>query len=486
MRENFKFLLVMFMSLIIQLGYSQEKRVSGAVTDQGGVPLPGVNVSVKGTSNGTQTDFDGKYSITVSQGQILVFSYIGMKTIERTVGAANVLNVALAEDTQALEEVVVVGYGVQRKRDVTGAITQVGGAEIASLASPSFESQLAGRAAGVQITTGNGVIGEAPRIRIRGIGSISSGTYPLIVVDGMPITTGDVGGYASTNALGDINPADIESMEILKDGSATAIYGSRAANGVILITTKKGKEGRMAVNYSNYLGVAKPVKAFDLLRTEDFITISNEKRSNRGQSPWASGNDFDTDWQDAVLVNNAFQQDHILSLNGGTEKTQYYASVGYTSQEGVTLANDMERFSMRTNVDQRVNDWLKLGASLAVTRTEYNGLNTGTNSLSGNIFSTIRQHPNVPIYNPNHPTGYNIDFASPAIVGRWDNNTTIGDNVPNIVYVLHKNVYNSKVNRTLANIYADIKLHSTLNFKTQINADESLTSGFLYWNPCSW
>lgn len=320
MRENFKFLLVMFMSLIIQLGYSQEKRVSGAVTDQGGVPLPGVNVSVKGTSNGTQTDFDGKYSITVSQGQILVFSYIGMKTIERTVGAANVLNVALAEDTQALEEVVVVGYGVQRKRDVTGAITQVGGAEIASLASPSFESQLAGRAAGVQITTGNGVIGEAPRIRIRGIGSISSGTYPLIVVDGMPITTGDVGGYASTNALGDINPADIESMEILKDGSATAIYGSRAANGVILITTKKGKEGRMAVNYSNYLGVAKPVKAFDLLRTEDFITISNEKRSNRGQSPWASGNDFDTDWQDAVLVNNAFQQDHILSLNGGTEK----------------------------------------------------------------------------------------------------------------------------------------------------------------------
>ena len=383
MRENFKFLLVMFMSLIIQLGYSQEKRVSGAVTDQGGVPLPGVNVSVKGTSNGTQTDFDGKYSITVSQGQILVFSYIGMKTIERTVGAANVLNVALAEDTQALEEVVVVGYGVQRKRDVTGAITQVGGAEIASLASPSFESQLAGRAAGVQITTGNGVIGEAPRIRIRGIGSISSGTYPLIVVDGMPITTGDVGGYASTNALGDINPADIESMEILKDGSATAIYGSRAANGVILITTKKGKEGRMAVNYSNYLGVAKPVKAFDLLRTEDFITISNEKRSNRGQSPWASGNDFDTDWQDAVLVNNAFQQDHILSLNGGTEKTQYYASVGYTSQEGVTLANDMERFSMRTNVDQRVNDWLKLGASLAVTRTEYNGLNTGTNSLSG-------------------------------------------------------------------------------------------------------
>lgn len=216
MRENFKFLLVMFMSLIIQLGYSQEKRVSGAVTDQGGVPLPGVNVSVKGTSNGTQTDFDGKYSITVSQGQILVFSYIGMKTIERTVGAANVLNVALAEDTQALEEVVVVGYGVQRKRDVTGAITQVGGAEIASLASPSFESQLAGRAAGVQITTGNGVIGEAPRIRIRGIGSISSGTYPLIVVDGMPITTGDVGGYASTNALGDINPADIDQWRFLR------------------------------------------------------------------------------------------------------------------------------------------------------------------------------------------------------------------------------------------------------------------------------
>ncbi|HEY9167986.1 MAG TPA: TonB-dependent receptor plug domain-containing protein [Lutibacter sp.] len=300
MKTKFNGFLTLLLALLVQITFAQEKTVTGTVSDASG-PLPGVTVLIKGTKTGTQTDFDGNYSVRVNTGAILQYSFVGMKTVEQTVGASNSINIMMQEDAQSLEEVVVVGYGTQKKSEVTGSISQVKGDAIASLATPSFESQLAGRAAGVQVSQQTGVLGETPRIRIRGIGSISSGTYPLIVVDGVPIFTGDMGGYASSNGLGDINPSDIESMEILKDGSATAIYGSRAANGVILITTKKGKGGKFSVNYNNYVGIASPVDLIDLLETPDFITISNEKRTNVGQAPWAIGDEFNTNWQKAVL-----------------------------------------------------------------------------------------------------------------------------------------------------------------------------------------
>ena len=310
MRLKFKWILTLLIALSMQFSFAQEKTVSGVVSDATG-PIPGANVIIKGTSNGVQTDFDGKYSIKAKTGDVLVFSFIGMSNSSVTVGGSNTVNVKMTSDSQNLEEVVVVGYGTQKKRDVTGSISQIKGDAIANLATPSFESQLAGRAAGVQVTTNSGVLGQAPRIRIRGIGSITSGSYPLVVVDGVPIFTGDVGGYANTNALGDINPADIESTEVLKDGSATAIYGSRAANGVILITTKKGKGGKFRVNYNTYTGIAKPIDYLDLLKTNDFITIQNEKRTNRGASILAVGTEFDTNWQKAVLRSAAVQTDHI-------------------------------------------------------------------------------------------------------------------------------------------------------------------------------
>lgn len=486
-----KFHIFFLLLFIFQLGYAQERTITGTVTDADGVPLPGVNVAVRGANNrGTQTNFDGNYSITAAPNESLLFSFVGLKTVERQVGTSTTINVSMEEDAQALEEVVVVGYGVQAKREVTGSISQVKGDEIANLVTPSFESQLAGRAAGVQVTTQSGIIGETPRFRIRGIASITSGTYPLVVVDGIPIYTGDLGGYASNNALGDINPADIESIEILKDGSATAIYGSRAANGVVLITTKKGKEGRMTVNLNSTVGWASPVNQFDLLQTPDFITISNEKRANRGESPWAAGTDFNTDWQAAVMNDNAFQQDHNLSFSGGTEKTNYYLSLGYTTQESVARPNDMARYSFRSNIDQNIYKWLSVGVNAGLTRTEYNGLNTGTNSLSGNIFNATRQHPNVPIYNPNHPTGYNIgyqgengEWLSENLVGPWDNFGLIGDNLPNIMYAIENNNYYSKINRVISNVYADIKPVSSVNFRTQVSVDQANTTGFLYWSP---
>ena len=470
---------------------AQTVQIMGTVTSsEDGLPLPGVTISVKGTTLGALSGADGKYLISVpSSATNLVFSYIGFKPQEIAIEGKTKIDALLAQDVFKVDEVIVIGYGVQKKREVTGSISTVPGASLSNLAAPSFDASLAGQSSGVQVTTQSGILGLAPRLRIRGVGSISSGTYPLVVVDGVPIFTGDQGGDANTNALGDINPADIESMEILKDGSGTAIYGSRAANGVVLITTKRGSGGKFHVNYNDYFGIASPVKLFDLLGTTDFVTISNEKRSNRAQPNWASndgaaypGKVFDTDWQRAVLISNAKQQDHNLSFSGSTEKSTYYFSLGYTSQEGVTIPNEMKRYSFRGNADQKINKWISIGTNVAVTRNDYFGLNTGTNSLSGNIFSAIRQLPNTPIYNPADPTGYNIE-PGVNLVGKWNNATTIGDNLPNIVYTLKNNVQSSKVFHTLADAYAQINILPSLNFKTQIGVDNSMTEGFQYWNP---
>ncbi|MFD0834179.1 SusC/RagA family TonB-linked outer membrane protein [Mariniflexile aquimaris] len=482
MKTKFNGILTLFLALVVHIAFAQEKTITGTVTDGSGLPLPGATILIKGTTTGTSSDFDGKYSIKANQGATLVFSFVGYITTEKKVGTSNLLNVQMSDDASQLEEVVVVGYGVQKKKEVTGAITSISGSDISGLVTPSFESQIAGRAAGVQVTVNNGIIGEAPRIRIRGIASIGSGTSPLIVVDGMPIYSGDIGGYASTNALGDINPNDIESFDILKDGAATAIYGSRAANGVILITTKKGKKGTMKVNYNMVTGFASAVKTFDLLETPDFLTIANEKRTNRGQAAWAIGSEYNTDWQKAVLNSSALQMDHSVSLNGGTDKTKYFLSLGYSEQAGVAVANNMERYTIRANVDHQISKWLSMGGNIAVTRTEYSGLNTGRNSLSGNIFNATRQLPNTPIYNPNHATGYNIS-ADGNNVGQWDNTDPVGDNISNIAYVLANNKYESKINRTIVNTFASIKFNDDLNYRFQVSADNPLTSGFLYWSP---
>jgi TonB-dependent starch-binding outer membrane protein SusC len=463
--------------------YGQTIRVTGTVTDQSdGSTLPGVTVMVQGTTLGVITDVNGRYEITVAPDANLVFSFIGLRTMSVPVEGRSVINVSMERDVIAIDEIVVVGYGVQRKREVTGSISQVKGEDIASLAAPSFDTQLAGRSSGVQVTSTSGIIGEAPRIRIRGIGSISSGTYPLIVVDGIPVLTGNVGGYAQVNALGDINPNDIESIEILKDGSATAIYGSRAANGVILITTKRGETGQFRVNYNTWLGVAQPVNLFDLTNESDFIMLANEMLTADGQAAAAKPAGLNTDWQGAVL-RNAFQHDHNLNISGATAQTNYYFSLGYGKQEGVVLANDMQRFTARANVEQKANDWLTFGTNLSLSRSEYNDLNRGENSLSGAIFSAIRQLPNTPIYDDTDPTGYNIDNINRQLVGPGVNERTIDDNLPNIMYVLDNNIYRSKLLRTLGSAHAMARILPSLTFRTQFGVDMSNTEGLLYWNP---
>lgn len=464
----------------MQFSFAQERTVSGKVSDKTGV-IPGVNVAVKGSKANTQTDFDGSYSVKAKTGDVLVFSYVGMNNKQVTVGSSNTVNVEMESEAQLMNEVVVVGYGVQKRKEVTGSISKIAGKDIANLVTPSFEGVLAGRATGVQVLTNSGIIGGAPKIRIRGVSSISGSTEPLIVVDGVPIYSGDIGGVSATNGLADINPEDIESFDVLKDGAATAIYGSRAANGVILITTKSGKKGSLKVSYSSVFGVASAAKTYDLLQTPDFLVISNEKRTNRGQAPWAVGNTYNTDWQGAVL-RNAPQTTHNLNFSGGSEKTKYYLSLGLTDLEGINLANDMKKYSVRANIDQDINKWLSIGTNVAVSRTEYNGLNINANGLSGNIFNTTRQLPNTPIYDSADPTGYNLS-PNGANVGQWDNTDPAGDNITNILYVLDHNKYKSTTTRILVSAFANAKITSDLSYKLQVSGDNASTDGYQYWNP---
>lgn len=427
--------------------------------------------------------------INIFVKNVLKLVNMDVKIKSLTVGALFFLGgiTVMAQQTKEksekeIEEVVVVGYGTQKKSDVTSSVSTVKGDAIVNLNTPTFEAQLAGRSSGVQVVNNSGEIGRAPTVRIRGVNSISSGTAPLYVVDGVPIFSGDTGGgNTAANALADINPADIETMTVLKDGAATAIYGSRAANGVVLITTKKGKSGRFSVTYNNQFSIANVVKKFDLLQTPDFIKISNEKAA-AVNAVWARGTDFNTDWQDAVLRTGT-QTDHFLSMTGGLGNGNYYASFGYTNQEGVIKPNGMERLSVRMNADQKVTSWLKLTSSLAYSETQYKGLNNGYSSISGAMFSAVRQLPNTPIYDSTTPTGYNIFTSGTAsMVGQWDNYIPITSSLTNIAYIVNNNKYESDLTRFIGSLAADVKLTDWASYKLQISKDRSVTTGFLYWN----
>jgi len=318
-----------------------------------------------------------------------------MNSQEIPIGNKTSFNVTLTQETIGLDEVVAVGYGTVRKKDLTGSVASVGSSKLAERATFSAAQAMQGKAAGVVVQQTNSAPGADAKVMIRGNRSLKATNEPLYVVDGVPLVVG----------LSEISQSDIESMDILKDASATAIYGSRGANGVVIITTKKGKKGNFNVSYNNYFGVASPVRLFDLLGASDFVTIANEKRSNRGQTAIAVGTDVNTDWQKAVLRQNAFQQDHNLSISGANDKTNYYFSLGYTTQEGVTRPNEMSRYTFRSNIDQKVKKWLSIGMNSSISRSEYHGLNTGTKSLSGNIFNAIRQLPNTALIEANDPTG---------------------------------------------------------------------------------
>ncbi|WP_106134663.1 SusC/RagA family TonB-linked outer membrane protein [Mongoliibacter ruber] len=458
---------------------AQSRTVTGKVTSvEEPDGIPGVNVRVKGTTLGTITDLDGSYSISVPEGSsVLTFSFVGFMTKEMAIGNSSQINVLLEADLKTLSEVVVVGYGTQERRDVTGSVTSINNEAIENLVAPSFDTQLAGRAPGVQVTVPSGIIGARPIIRIRGVNSLSGGADPLIVIDGVPVVDSDRSNSVSANPLSNINPADIESYEVLKDGSASAIYGSRAANGVILITTKRGQSGKAQVNYSMSTGFNEDVNRFDLLTGDQFVEIANEKRSNLNQSLLANPG-VNTDWQDAVLRRGTTQQ-HNLSISGGSENTKYFFSAGFTDQESAIRSNDLKRYAFRSNIDHAISKRLRIGKSLSYTYTEIVGLNNGANSLSGAIYNATRALPNVPIYDPENTAfgGFNIT-PNGATTGFGANLAGPDNNIPNIVYVLENNIYRNRAHRVLGNAYAEVDIIDGLTARSQIGIDLTMSDDF--------
>lgn len=378
--------------------YAQGIRIAGTVTSaDGSETMPGVNILVKGTTLGTATDIDGKYVINVpDQNSVLVFSFIGYRQQEIRVGNSSTINVMLEPDLSSLSEVVVVGYGTQERAKVTGAISSIGSQEIRALPVPNLASAIQGRAAGVQVTNA-GAPGADPIVRVRGIGTVGNND-PLFVIDGVP-----------AGGLNQINPADIESIEVLKDASAAAIYGSRAANGVILVTTKKGKAGKMQVNLDSYVGTQQAWKKLDLLNRDQYIAFGRELLANGNQpAPQRFDNlgelaNVDTDWQ-GEMFRNAPIQDHNLTISGGTENALYNVGIGYFAQEGIMLGTDFERVSFRANTDFKINKFVSFGQTLTVSYSDRN--NEPFTGGRSQLEHMVKQVPYIPVRDPSRLGGF--------------------------------------------------------------------------------
>nr|WP_299073725.1 TonB-dependent receptor [uncultured Allomuricauda sp.] len=346
---------------------AEQQNVSGTITDGQGQPLPGANIVEKGTTNGVQSDFDGNFSITLENDDaVLIVSYIGFTTREVVVvDGQTSLNIALQESASGLEEVVVIGYGSVRKSDLTGSVSSVTNEEIIQVPVTSVSSTLQGRAAGVNVNQASGQPGQGVIIRVRGNNSISGGNNPLYVVDGFPLD--DFGS--------DINPEDIKSIEILKDASSTAIYGARGANGVILITTKRGSDGKAKVSYHGFHGFQNLRKKIDLLDRDTYVEMANTIAAEEGDPPVFDTSDIgslpNNDWQDLVY-RTAMMQNHQISVSGGNETSKYYTSFNYLDQEGIIKNSGFNRYSIRVNGDIKISERFSLRNSLAITWSEFN------------------------------------------------------------------------------------------------------------------
>jgi len=474
MRKLFT-LLAAFVLLLGQVAAQGNRTVKGKVTDDKGAPLSGVTVSAVGTNRKVVTDNTGNFAIEITSNvKALQFSYVGYALQEVSVADASTVNVSIslkAEDA-SLSEVVVVGYGTQQKRSVTASIGKVKGADLANIPTTSFDRQLAGRAAGVQVTQVSGNVSAPPRIRIRGVNSITGNRDPLFVVDGIPTFNGGGSGLVTTNVLADINPADIESIEVLKDGAATAIYGSRAANGVVMITTKKGKSGKLNVNYDMYVGYSEAFKVPSLLNAQQFVTIANEKLVNAGlaQGAFMNSENTSTNWFDYILNDKPIVQSHTLSVSAANDKSSYYLSVNYLTQQGMIQTNKNTRYNIRANAEFKPYTWLKMGNNITLSRTQDYGQNDGGNALSGAMAAAMRALPNVRVYNPAHITGYNITSDNAAL-GSDANTRIIENNYVNIKYILDNNIYQNDRYRIINNMFVEISPIKRLSIRSQASID---------------
>ena len=496
--------IVLFIGQILA---QNNRTIIGKVVDDKGTPIPNASVIVKGSSSGTVTNNDGDFTLKVAEtAKILVISSVNYSSKEISIGKSSSFNVTLESSTSNLDEVVVVGYGTQRKRDVTSAIVTIKGDRIKDIPVQSFDQALSGKAAGVNVSLPNGVLNNPAIIRIRGANSITGSTQPLIVIDGVPTFQGDFStNISANNALGTLNPGDIEDIQILKDAAASAIYGSRAANGVMLITTKKGKQGKAKVTYDVSTGWTSPFNIFEVMNAQQYISLKNEALVNLNQANVNSsgqpagaplffpstlnGQPVDTKWTD-FIYQTGLQQNHNLSISGANEATKYYFSANYNKQEGILQTNTFERKQMRMNIEHKANSFLKLGGNFNYSRGTTFSPSTG--SIPGTPFATAGSArlafitaPNISPYAADGR--YNIIGIDDAIlrnsfnqIGRNSNLTNSG--LVNPVLVRDLNTIGSQIDQITANVNAEIKLYKGLYFRSQYGVNYQIGEDKTFYN----
>lgn len=432
---------ILFFSVLLLIPlsmFSQVITISGRVISKSDKqPIPGVSVSVKETSIGTTTNAMGEFTLSIPQSsQIIEFRFVGMKPIEEPINGRSIINVELEDEVIELDEVVTIGYGVQKKSDLTGAVTSITSKEIESTPAMSVDQIMQGKASGVQITQNSGAPGSDVMIRIRGIGTVNN-SDPLYVIDGL-----------ATSAMNFLNPSDIKSIEILKDASATAIYGARGANGVILITTKQGDKENSQINFDAYTGLQEKWRTLDMMNAKEFATITGRDYSDPQYST------YDTDWQEEIFQLAPVQNYH-LSATGGTEKSSFAISGGYFNQDGIIKGSDFQRLTFRINSQHKMNNWLNIGENIAFTNTARNTI-PENNEYESVLNHAIGMAPFDPVY---------LEDGSFA--------PSTANNLENPVGMIEhtNNLYKS--NRLVGNLFATIEIIKDLKFKSDFGIDLS-------------
>jgi TonB-linked SusC/RagA family outer membrane protein len=466
-----------FSCSISMVAFGQQQEIKGKVTDnETGEGIPGVNVVIKGTSQGTTTDATGEFRLSIPSGggTTLVFSFIGYATQEIAAGNQTTFDVKLISELKSLDEVVVVGYGTQRKVDLTGAVGSIRASdiEIASKPVTSADQLMAGRIAGVQISNRSGDPGAPIDVRIRGIGTAGANA-PLWVVDGVPIVlssniTVNTGSSTETNPLASINPNDIESIDVLKDAAAAAIYGSRAANGVVIVTTKRGKEGTATVSYDGYTGTGQAWKKMGVLNVDQYLNMQNKIDPTRDFSAFT--NKPNVNWQDVVFRNSSVQS-HNIGISGGSATANYFVGASYLDQQGIEPAQHLKRYSIKANSDIRVGKFLRFGESLLISSTDrtVQPEEGGGGGAHAGAQAALNQ-PFFQVYDPTNPTGYNLETAANRGAAGGSVNLLMR-NDPNYVYT---NIVNRKV---LGNLYGEFEPIKGLKYRISGGFDYNVVDG---------
>ena len=475
--KNILFVLsILFTSII----YSQTK-ITGTVTDENGAPLPGVNILVKGSQKGTVSDFDGNYSIDASSQEILEFSYIGFLTNIVNIAGQTTINVTMESSYESMDEVVVIGYGSQKRKDITGSVASINSDVLQERPITNIEMALQGQATGLSISSTGGQPGAATKMNIRGISSVSGSSQPLIVVDGFPLSEvatsggGNLEGFSSQmSGFSYINPDDIASIEVLKDASATAIYGNRGANGVIIITTKKGKKaGESGITFSTYLGIEEMKNRIDVMDFNDYTKYQQTTNPNNRlfTSPTGTpytfndGDAMNLDWQDEIY-RTGFTQNYSISLQGSSDKTNYAVSASYNQNESVLIETTFQKFTNRVSLDHQFSELLTVGGSLTYSNLVNKGVPTDgrEGTAAGIVIGALSQNPFKMTSDTQarfRRAGVPQQEIDNFLAGQLSDPDNVAENTD-----LDKNI-----NRTIGNMYANFKFFDWLSFKTTFGLD---------------